>query len=128
LAANTEEFFDVSCTFQCQQQVLVRDNRIATHLYHIAQEAITNSIKHGQARHLLLSLLPKDESQVVLAIKDDGQGRLEDFDQGQGIGLQIMKYRARSMGGILEFQQVSPRGILVTCSFSAKSRKMEDNP
>ncbi|HSV26856.1 MAG TPA: MASE3 domain-containing protein, partial [Sedimentisphaerales bacterium] len=49
LAANTRKLFGVSCTFAADEGLDVRDAAVATHLYRIAQEAITNAIKHGRA-------------------------------------------------------------------------------
>ena len=42
-----EDLFQVSCTFECDQPVLIPDSDIATHLYHIAQEAVNNALRHG---------------------------------------------------------------------------------
>ncbi len=47
LAAEVEDLFGISCRFECDQPVLIHDNDAAMHLYHIAQEAVNNAIKHG---------------------------------------------------------------------------------
>jgi two-component system NarL family sensor kinase len=74
--------------------------RIETGLYRVAQEAVTNIIKHADARHasLQLVLLP---DRVSLVIEDDGRG----FDAAnirEGCyGLIGMNERAKLMGGSL---------------------------
>ena len=49
-AAEIEDLFGITCWFQCEEPVLIHDTPMATHLYHIAQEAVNNAIKHGQTR------------------------------------------------------------------------------
>ena len=73
LARRTQSLFHISCRFKCQRPILLADNAIATHLYRIAQEAITNSIKHGKAGRIEMSLAQTPE-RLTLAIKDNGAG------------------------------------------------------
>ena len=47
-AGEVQDLFGVSCRFQCEMPVLIHDDAMATHLYHIAQEAVNNAIKHGE--------------------------------------------------------------------------------
>ena len=49
LAASVADLFRVKCPFKSPPSVSVSDNAAAIHLYRIAQEAINNAIKHGQA-------------------------------------------------------------------------------
>src|SRR5471030_2739170 len=51
LAVTASERFNISCKFECPQPVLLQDAGAVTHLYRIAQEAITNAVRHGKARH-----------------------------------------------------------------------------
>ena len=57
LAASTEELFRVRCTFKCDGNILIDDTEIAIHLYRIAQEAVTNAIKHGKAKNIWIELI-----------------------------------------------------------------------
>jgi signal transduction histidine kinase len=56
LARIVSERFNVNCEFECREPVLLHDAACSTHLYRIAQEAITNAIKHGKAKFINLSL------------------------------------------------------------------------
>jgi len=82
-------------------------------LYRIAQEALSNSLRHGQAGQVVLRLAVGDDN-VTLEIRDDGQG----FDlataraQG-GMGLRNMRERAAEMGGRLTIESSQGRGTLV---------------
>jgi PAS domain S-box-containing protein len=115
-ADEVEDRFGISCWFQCIEPVLMHDGVVATQLYHIAQEAVNNAIKHGGARHVVIRLgaLPGTGS---LTIQDDGSGIPEVFRAHQGMGLRIMGYRAKMIGGSVEIQRGPERGTVVTCLF-----------
>ncbi|MFH1719054.1 MAG: PAS domain S-box protein, partial [Planctomycetota bacterium] len=52
LAEDTQQLFSISCTFLCEDNVSVHSVSVASNLYRIAQEAITNAIKHGKTRNI----------------------------------------------------------------------------
>jgi PAS domain S-box-containing protein len=115
-AAEVEDLFGVSCCFQCETPVLIHDDTMATHLYHIAQEAVNNAIKHGSARKILIQLAA-EQGRGTLVIRDDGKGIAENPAGTQGMGLHIMNYRAGVIGGSLEVRRDSSRGTVVSCHF-----------
>ena len=49
-AGEVSELFHVDCRFECRDFVSVHDEALADHLYRLAQEAVTNAIKHGRAK------------------------------------------------------------------------------
>jgi PAS domain S-box-containing protein len=115
-AAEVEDIFNVPCRFQCDTPVLIQDDEIATHLYHIAQEAVHNAIKHGHPESILIRLTAK-HGRGTLLVKDDGSGIAEVREHSQGMGLHIMNYRAGMTGGTLEVRPDQVRGTTVTCTF-----------
>ena len=115
-AGEIEDLFGISCRFQCDTDVLIHDDATATQLYHVAQEAVNNAIKHGSAKNILIRLTGKNDW-GMLEIEDDGTGIREDRPSNQGMGLHIMSYRAGMIGGRLEIQQNSPQGTCITCLF-----------
>jgi signal transduction histidine kinase len=115
-ATEVEDLFGVSCRFQCERPVLIHDDTMATHLYHIAQEAVNNAIKHGQPRKVAIRLTA-EHGQGTLTIRDDGKGIAETLSGAQGMGLHIMNYRAGMIGGVLEVKPDSNRGTVVICNF-----------
>jgi signal transduction histidine kinase len=119
-AGEVEDLFGISCRYVCETAVLIHDAGMATHIYHIAREAVTNAIKHGQARNLLISL-DQNNGWGTLVIRDDGTGIKEDRGNTQGMGLQIMTYRAAMIGGRLEIGPNKDSGTSVTCSFPVVS-------
>jgi PAS domain S-box-containing protein len=115
LAAGTEKIFHASCSFACGEPVLVRDNRAATQLYRIAQEAVGNAIKHSHADHIEISLSSR-AGRIVLLIHDNGIG-IPDHSPGRGTGLGLltMAHRARMLGGQITIGPGRFGGTLVEC-------------
>jgi signal transduction histidine kinase len=94
---------------------------MATHLYHIAQEAVNNAIKHGDAGEITIRLTA-GAGRGSLVIRDDGKGIPEGIANSRGMGLQIMKYRSGMIGGTLEIRRDTARGTIVTCTFPVNER------
>lgn len=108
--------FSVSCKLECRDPVEVHDNSVATHLFRIAQEAVANAVKHGQARQVLISLSQLD-GRTVLMVRDDGVGFPEVMQEHKGMGLHIMKHRAEMIGGFFSIRCGEAGGTVLTCSF-----------
>ncbi len=90
---------------------------VETELFRIAQEALSNVVKHAQATSAKIRL-EFNKSQLVLIAEDNGSG----FDAGaylsssggkQNLGLLGMKERAEICGGTLEIDAASSRGTRV---------------
>ena len=112
LAVNMEEIFGISCIFNCKEEVTVRDNSIATNLFYIAQEAVHNAVRHGAADVVNMEL-SIDNGRIILVIKDNGPGIPEKPDS-KGMGLRIMGYRTKMIGGSLELGSDLNGGAKVT--------------
>jgi len=115
-ACEVEDVFRVSCRFHAEKPVLIDDVNVSAHLYRIAQESVHNSIKHGQAKNIVIGFGAKG-GRGKLQIDDDGAGIPEAPAQGSGMGLQIMGYRARMIGGSLSVSRKPRGGTIVTCDF-----------
>jgi PAS domain S-box-containing protein len=119
-AGEVEDLFGISCKFECETAVLIHDVAMATHLYHIAQEAVNNALKHGRARSILIKL-SSENRWGTLDVADDGIGIPQDRSNTQGMGLQIMSYRAGMIGGRLEVRPNKDRGTVICCMFPMNS-------
>ena len=119
-AGELEDLFQISCHFECDEPVLIDDVNVATHLYHIAQEAVNNAIRHGKSRNIVIGLRSQDDV-GVLTIQDDGGGFAKKQASHPGVGLSIMNYRANMVGGSLKVSPNEGRGITVTCMFPIPS-------
>jgi PAS domain S-box-containing protein len=116
LAMNAMELYGVQVVFSHRLQAAAKPlgAELANHLYRIAQEAVRNAVRHGQARTIRLHLAVA-RAKVSLAITDDGIGLPEQAMDATGMGLKIMRYRARMLGGEVHFERVEPNGTRVLC-------------
>lgn len=115
LAARVREQYGIQCDFHYSGTIDLADNFVATHLYRIAQEAVTNAVKHGRSGRIEISLT-ESEGNVALKVLDDGVGMNDKRQSGPGMGLRIMQYRAGMIGASLDIHPRRERGTQVTCT------------
>lgn len=125
LAQEGEDLFNISCSFECEHPVLIYDVALATHLYHIAQEALTNAVKHGHAGKVQIALSAHG-ARGVLTVQDDGRGLAKEFSAGKGMGQHIMLHRAKIIGGTLDIRDRYPKGVIVSCQFPIPKEDGQD--
>lgn len=83
-----------------------------THLFRIAQEALTNVARHAEARHVQMNLESSD-GQVCFSVQDDGRGLDAAHSSGSGLGMIGMRARARSAGGDVDVRPAPGGGVLI---------------
>lgn len=122
MAREVEDLFSVCCRFACDQPVLLEDVAAATHLFHIAQEAVSNAIKHGRTSSIVIVLSIRGDT-GRLAIEDNGVGIGRARPGDAGMGLHIMGYRARMIGGSFEIRPApgQGQGTTVECLFPRRA-------
>lgn len=104
----------ISCRLRCERMVPITDNSVALHLYRIAQEAVTNALKHSGARSITLSLRLR-QNLLSLSVADDGCGMPEVIHVGDGMGVRLMKYRADVIGADFSIGRRKNHGTRVSC-------------
>lgn len=115
LRRRTSEMFRVNCRCKAPPTLNV-DNAFATHLYRIAQEAVTNAVKHGGAHDIEIELSSNSHN-TILSVRDNGVGMPAAALEGRGMGLRIMSYRAGMIGGTLTVESHhNGGGTLVVCT------------
>jgi signal transduction histidine kinase len=119
LASTTSSLGAVKCTVEEDGAVPVRDARVATELYRIAQEAVTNALRHADAHHIVIRLAANDGT-TMLTVTDDGRGLSTTRGDKRGIGLRIMRYRAQSIGASLIVESRPDKGTVVRCQMGDK--------
>jgi signal transduction histidine kinase len=124
LAESAQELFGTPCYFEMPVEVHFRNPPVAIHLYRIAQEALNNAIKHARASSIVVRLTRLNGG-IMIAVEDDGKG----FDplsvQRGGMGLRIMRYRARMINGKLEVRKRTGGGTVVACSCALKPLRID---
>ncbi len=115
LAEQTSLAYEADCTFVCPRPVLIDCHEAAGHLYRLAQEAVSNAMRHGRPSCVQVRL-EQDGSELRLVIEDDGDGLPAEAEDGEGMGLRVMKYRAELVGGRCEITARPEGGTRVVCS------------
>ncbi len=104
--------------------------RVDLTVYRATQEAVTNAMRHGHARKIVVQLSEElmkssrpGESMISLRISDDGIGIKPDTQVG--FGLSAMRERVLSAGGTLEIEEHKPRGTTVSIKIPAPPHDRE---
>jgi two-component system, LuxR family, sensor kinase FixL len=126
LVTNIKKTFKVDCRLTSDKCVNKIDKPVQIHLFRIIQESIRNAVRHGQARTIQIKVVGAGGG-VIVTIQNDGQ-RFPTKKMGptmatsHGMGLKIMHYRARIMGGTLEFTPGRRSGCVVRCTVPLSKR------
>ena len=115
LAGDIDGHSGVSCTAHCGPDDDTHDPVVALQLFRIAQEAVTNALKHGKARNIELRF-HREGADGSLTVLDDGVGI--DLAQAHvaGLGLRSMRHRANALNGTLDVRRRPEGGTEVRCS------------
>lgn len=88
------------------------DDATADHLYRIAHEAALNALRHSAATRLAVTLR-SDADALCLCIEDDGRGLDRARAARNGLGLRLMSYRTRLIGGTFQVHEGEHGGTVV---------------
>jgi PAS domain S-box-containing protein len=120
MAANLAEVYGRKCLCRVREPVSIHDDAVAIHIYRIAQEAVVNAIRHGKARKIIVRLAEKG-AQITLSVEDDGIGLPDEATKANGMGLHIMRYRARMIGATFSISGSPEGGTIVACSLPVEN-------
>jgi signal transduction histidine kinase len=114
LAFRAERQSGISCRVEDDDFPHLEDHGLATHLYRIVQEALTNAVQHSEATRIDI-LLAADAQQLIVAVTDNGKGCPAGAGQGPGVGLRIMRYRSDRIHAVLDIRAGPAGGTVVEC-------------
>ena len=114
LGKRTEDVFGIACHVAAEARSHVFGQAATAHLYRIAQEGVTNAVRHGRASVVELSCATRG-AEFRLCVADNGRGLDPAYAHGEGYGLRIMRYRARMIGGQIELGPRKGGGVLLVC-------------
>ena len=117
LAENVTERFSINCVFDGEESVRIQDSTVATQLYRIAQEAVTNAVKHAVATRIDIHLV-KRGPEVTLAIIDDGIGFSDELPRAEGLGLHLMRHGAALIGATVNVRRNDAGGTIAMCKLN----------
>ncbi len=120
LAEDFNESGKIACTYSGPESVDIPDKQVATELFRIAQEAVSNAVKHASATAISLTLEQVKGGEITLHVSDNGEG-IEAPAETTGSGLRIMRHRARIAGA--DFKVISPEGggTVIRCNIKSPS-------
>ena len=111
LVTNTRIMHQIECHLECKEKIPVENSMVTINLYHIAQEAVQNAIRHGKADKIII-IMEKHGGQFLLSVKDNGIG-MNPSKETNGMGLRIMNYRANLIGASLSINSGDTSGTRV---------------
>ncbi|MCF7958024.1 MAG: PhnD/SsuA/transferrin family substrate-binding protein [Phycisphaerae bacterium] len=124
---NIKKTFGIKFRIEWPDKAGINDAVLSMHLYRIIQESIHNAIKHGKSRNIFVKLVDHDNV-LTLSVQDDGVGFCPDQTDHNGMGLHIMKYRARVLKGDLVIRNTSgKKGVTVECSVPHRTEEMKNS-
>jgi len=117
LVASWSERFNIAAEFDSADLPAARLPRdIESNIYHVAQEALHNVVKHAKASRVSVYLQRRDDN-LLLVIEDDGRGfnvgEVRTNADGDGLGLISMRERAALIGGTVDIESEPGRGTTV---------------
>jgi len=122
LALRVNQLFGITCRFKSKDPVPALESSVISQIYKIAQEAVTNAIKHAKASKVSIHLTAQPEG-LVLMVENNGRPFPDLTVHPTGLGLKIMNYRASLIGASLEVKGLGSNGTLVTCTIPTDGKK-----
>jgi PAS domain S-box-containing protein len=124
LASYAERLLPVSCRCVCEADAPSLDPVAGLHLYRIAQEALTNAVRHGEATQVVMTLA-SGAGCLTLTVTDNGTGLPRSPRRHPGMGLRIMNYRADLIGASLKIERAAAGGTVISCSLRVSASPLE---
>jgi PAS domain S-box-containing protein len=115
LARQTTEIHGIPCGFECPSPVELDNDNESTHLYRIAQEALSNATRHAKASAIWIRLEQVD-GRLLLEVQDTGIGMQSTPNGGKGVGLRLMEHRCAMIGGNFSIEPRPDGGTCIACS------------
>ena len=116
LAEDFEKRTGIACLVMNDHREAAVGPDVATCMYRIVQEALTNVMRHADASRVRIHL-NQSEDPVVLAVVDDGVGAAEEaLSRSTALGVLGMKERAAVLGGAVDISALPGQGTTVRVS------------
>ena len=117
----------IKCELTADGKDINLDRDLATGVFRILQEALTNVARHANATRVEVSLMERD-GQLVLQVRDNGKGiTAKQISHPKSFGLIGMRERVRSWNGSVKIEGISGKGTIVTVSIPLNQKEERDD-
>lgn len=113
--AQFEERSGIACTLSINREEFEIDGQLATTIFRLVQEALTNVLRHAEASRVIISIDDGD-SEIHVHVEDDGRG-FQPADGRKTFGLLGMQERVKMLGGIIEISSQPGLGSHIDARF-----------
>ena len=127
LVATTNQLRPAAITFEANDHIRLGDPAIAMHLYRIAQEGLSNAVRHAGAQRIAVRVAYHGDT-LSITIVDDGCGYSSQATNSVGMGLRTMQYRAQLIGAKVSIKSIPSRGTSVSCALPIALRPADWEP
>lgn len=128
LADTVRQSHRTECVLDLDDSVCAGTPENETQLFRIAQEAVSNALRHGKATRLTITLAQAGGGQCQLIVADNGRGMKPGMEKmAEGIGLRVMAYRAQQIQGTLGIVRRPGGGVRITCHFPCSQPTVKKN-
>lgn len=116
----------INATFECKGSIERLEKKSKIYLFRIAQEAITNIIKHARATDMKVAIARNDQT-VHLMVTDNGRGfTIDPKSYAHRNGIQNMRERASLLGGTFTIESALKAGTCITITIPYKRNEGDD--
>jgi len=116
LAHKMNQVYHIECEYNFTGWNQPPDSTTALHLFRIVQESLNNIVKHAKATEVNIRMGEDYQGYLNLMITDNGSGIKEQEQVGKrGMGLKIMAYRTKIIGGEFDIAPLSGGGTMISC-------------
>lgn len=113
LARNFEKRYGIPCLLNLPREVPPFSGKMASMLYRVVQESLTNIAKHAQATRVRITMEAQPSS-FALSVIDNGKGAsADDLDKNGSFGLICMRERVAALDGELQIDTAPGTGMAV---------------
>jgi signal transduction histidine kinase len=107
------KIWNTPCALRLETKIDIKDDAVASEVYRILREAITNANNHARATQVIVTVR-RHKRGVALSVEDDGVGLNGKGPASDGLGFHIMKYRAKTIGARIKVESTRKGGTRVT--------------
>jgi two-component system NarL family sensor kinase len=121
LSRTTSHQSNIEVDFDSHGDFTPSDNKTTIYLYRIAQEAMSNAIRHAGASTIHMQVIENNEN-LILILEDNGKGFIPDrIEKGVGRGIDNMRERTRILGGHFTIESEPGKGTTIRVKIPKKS-------